>query len=329
MPTDPMPTAPTAPRRGTSTGRGVAPRRGVDRRTLTWTRADVPDLTGRRAMVTGASSGLGAALAADLAAAGADVVLAVRDERRGEAVRDRLLGAGARGDVTVERVDVADLASVRALAARVGDRRALAARVGDRPLDALVHNAGTGGAPERSTVGGHEHVLTHGLRDALEAAPAGRVVTVGSAMYRLLRQRVDLTDLGAARRWSPPAQYSATKLAQMVLARELGRRLGADGSPVRSVVVHPNVARTPLQSGGSTPLMRATSRVLAALMARTVEEAVLPLLLAAVADDLPADRVLAPGGPRTDTRVIAERHATVDDPAVGAALWAEVERLTS
>ncbi|MFS0705361.1 SDR family NAD(P)-dependent oxidoreductase [Cellulomonas sp. 179-A 9B4 NHS] len=329
MPTDAVPTAPTAPRRGTSPDRGTARRRGVDRRTLTWTRADVPDLTGRRALVTGASSGLGAALAADLAAAGADVVLAVRDERRGEAVRDRLLGAGARGDVTVERVDVADLASVRALAARVGDR----------PLDALVHNAGTGGAPKRSTVGGHEvmlathvlgpHVLTHGLRDALEAAPAGRVVTVGSAMYRLLRRRVDLTDLGAARRWSPPAQYSATKLAQMVLARERGRRLATDGSTVRSVVVHPNVARTPLQSGGSTPLMRVTSRVLAALMARTVEQAVLPLLMAAVADDAPADRVLAPGGPRTDTRVVAERHATVDDPAVGAALWAEVERLTA
>lgn len=304
--------------------------RDADPRVLGWTLADVPDLAGRRVLVTGASSGLGEALAGHLAAAGADVVLAVRDERRGAAVRDALAARGARGTLVVERVDVADLASVRALAARVGDR----------PLDALVHNAGTGGTPQREVRDGHEvmlathalgpHVLSGGLRDALEAAPAGRVVTVGSAMYRLLRQRLDLTDLGAARRWSPPAQYSASKLAGMVLGRELDRRLRAAGSGVRSVVVHPGVARTPLQTGGSTPLMRLTSRVLAALMARDVAQATLPALYAAVADDPPADRVLGPGGPRTATRVVAERHGgDLADPRVGAALWAEVERLTS
>lgn len=314
----------------TAAARTTPRTRGVDARRVDWTPADVPDLTGRRALVTGGSSGLGEALATHLARAGADVVLAARDEGRARAARDRIRAAGARGEVTVERADVADLASARALADRVGER----------PLDVLVHNAGAGGTRERETVGGHErllathvlgpHVLTSGLLDALAAGKDPRVVTVGSGMYRVTRQRVDVTDLGGERRWDGTRQYAHTKLAEMVLARELDRRLRAAGSAVRSAVVHPSVARTPLQSGGETLVERLVSRALAAALARPVEQAALPLLYASVAADLPTDRVLAPGGPRTRTHVVAERHGGgIEDPAVGAVLWEAVERLTA
>ncbi|AEE47676.1 SDR family NAD(P)-dependent oxidoreductase [Cellulomonas fimi] len=313
----------------TSTSTATTPRAGrLDRRVVDWAVADVPDLAGRRAVVTGASAGLGRALAGHLARAGADVVLVARDESRGAVVRDALVAAGVRGRVTVERADLADLGSVERLAERL-----LTDRV---DLDVLVHNAGTGAAARRTTAQGHEvllathvlgpHLLSGRLRGALEQGSSPRVVTVGSGLHRLVRTRLDLDDLEGERRYSPARAYVQTKTAGMVVARELDRRLQAAGSPVRSVVAHPGVARTALQSSGTTLAERAVARVLAATMGRDVEQSVLPLLHAATADDVVRDRLLGPGGPRDRTVVTSERHVgALADPAVGAAAWDAVE----
>ncbi|MDC7122669.1 SDR family NAD(P)-dependent oxidoreductase [Cellulomonas fimi] len=321
------PAPPDLPATGSAaTGRAPAPRgRGrLDRRPVAWTADNVPDLAGRRAVVTGASAGLGRALAGRLGAAGADVVLVVRDEARGAVVRDALVAAGARGRVTVERADVADLDSVRALADRLD--------ASGEPVDGLVHNAGTGAAERLVTAQGHEVMLaTHALGPFLlsqrllphlERGSSPRVVTVGTGLHRLVRARLDVDDLEGERRYSPARAYVLTKLAGMVLAQQLDRRLAATGSRVRSVVAHPGVARTALQSSGTTRAERVVARVLSAAMGRDVEQSVLPILHAATADDVERDRLLGPGGPRERTHVVSERHVgDVADPAVGAALW--------
>lgn len=302
----------------------------LDRRDVPWSADDVPDLTGRRAVVTGASAGLGRALAGRLAAAGADVVLVVRDDARGAAVRDELVAAGARGRIAVEQADVADLASVTALGERLS--------TGAEPLDVLVHNAGTGAAGRRTTAQGHElllathalgpHVLTQRLLPALADGSSPRVVTVGTGLHRLVGAHLDLDDLEGERRYSPARVYLLTKLAGMVLARELDRRLAQGGSRVRSVVAHPGVARTALQSSGTTVAERAVARLLAVTTGRDVEQSVLPILHAATADDVERDRLLGPGGPRERTHVVSERHVgDVADPAVGAALREVVDAL--
>ena len=247
-----------------------------------WTAADLPDLSGRTAVVTGASSGIGLVTARELAGAGARVVLAVRSVEKGRAV-----AAAITGQTEVRRLDVADLTSVRAFAE--GWRG---------PLDVLVNNAGIMDVPLAYTVDGFESQLAtnylgpFALTNLLLPHVTDRVVTVSSQAHR--RGHAHLDDLNfESRRYRPLAAYGDSKLYDVLFALELQRRLAASGSPVRSVIAHPGLAATNLLS--HRPVLSAAYGVLG-FWINDADHGALPTLFAAT-QDVPGGSYVGPDGP--------------------------------
>jgi NAD(P)-dependent dehydrogenase (short-subunit alcohol dehydrogenase family) len=282
-----------------------------------WTAAQIPSQAGRTFVVTGANSGLGRRTTAALAAAGARVVMAVRDQTRGaEAARS------IPGQVEVRLLDLADLSSVRRFAEEwQGD------------LDVLVNNAGIMAVPQSRTVDGFElqigtnHLGHFALTNLLLPAVTDRVVTVSSGLHR--SGRIDLDDLNwEHRRYHRIGAYGQSKLANLLFTLELERRLIADGSSVRALAAHPGYAATNLQSGFG----RVGDRVAGLanrLFAQTDEQGALPTLYAAVAD-LPGNSYVGPDG-RSEMRghpALVGRSAAASDPELAKRLWSLSENLT-
>lgn len=203
----------------------------------------IPSRKGRLAIVTGASSGIGRATARALGMAGADVVLAVRDVAKGEAVAAELRAEHPEGTHTVAELDTSDLGSVARFAARYADVR----------VDILVLNAGMGSTKGRQqSVDGHELImatnylghfaLTAQLLESLRQASRARVVTLGSLVAKNARIRTD--DLDLERRWSARHAYAASKLAMVMFARELQRHSTAGDWGLNAHAAHPGVAAT-------------------------------------------------------------------------------------
>lgn len=200
-----------------------------------WTAADVPDMRGRTVVITGASSGIGLIAARELARAGAQVVLGVRDIAKGRAAVE-----GLPGDFDVRRLDVSDLGSVRGFV-----------DAWDGPLDVLVNNSGVMDIPARRTVDGFDaqtatnflgpFVLTNLLLPSI----TNRVVSVASQLHR--QAKLNIADLDwRSRDYNQMQAYRDSKLAVVIFSLELQRRLEESGSPVRSVLVHPGIATTTL-----------------------------------------------------------------------------------
>ena len=306
-----------------------------------WTADDIPLLTGRHVVVTGASSGLGLHTARELARHGADVTLAVRDRDRGEQVaadlrRELGRAPGARR-LETGVLDLASLESVRAFADRV--------LASGRPLHVLVNNAGVMAIPRRVTADGFEmqlgtnhlgHMaLTLRLLPALARSggtgSAARVVTVSSGLHR--RGRIDLDDLMGERRYRPWGAYGQSKLANLLFAFELQRRLDARGVPVGSYAAHPGYASTNLQSVG--PRMRGSRLGLrladwgGALLAQPAAQGALPTLYAATVPGLPAGSYVGPDGflEQRGHPTLVSTSAAARDESMAAALWARSEEL--
>lgn len=236
-----------------------------------WTAADVPDLTGRRALVTGANSGIGAVQARVLAEHGATVVLAARRPEAAEEVAAGIRSSGARGAVSVEELDLASLASVRALAERF-----------EGPLDLLVNNAGVMAPPRRrETQDGFElqfgtnhlghFALTGLLLPHLLEAPAPRVTTVSSLAHRTSDGRV--AEGNPADDYDPQTSYGRSKLANLLFATELHRRTQVPGSALASLTstaAHPGVSNTRLFSSRDGMGSLAVVRALAPVIGRVV-----------------------------------------------------------
>ncbi|HET6817030.1 MAG TPA: oxidoreductase, partial [Mycobacteriales bacterium] len=215
-----------------------------------WSSRDIPSQAGRVAVVTGTNSGLGFVTARELARAGATVVMTSRDAERGEAARLRVLAAVPKADVRLEALDLASLASVRDFVTRVS-----AAYDG---IDLLVNNAGVMAIPRATTADGFEmqlgtnhlghFALTGLLLPSLLARTGSRVVTVSSTAHKI--GSIDFDDLlGEKRYWSWGA-YAQSKLANLLFAYELQRRLDAAGASTISVAAHPGYASTNLQAVG-------------------------------------------------------------------------------
>jgi protochlorophyllide reductase len=215
---------------------------------MPWTAADIPDQSGRLALITGASSGLGLETARALVARGATVILGCRSRVRSERARQELLTAAAHGGaVDLLDLDLADLVSV------LGAAQQLAERYGR--LDLLINNAGVMGLPRALTRDGFElqfginhlghFALTQALMPLLRGRPDARVVTVTSGAQYF--GRIDYDDLQGERRYDRWKAYGQSKLANVMFARELQRRLDAEDAGVRSLAAHPGVARTNLQ----------------------------------------------------------------------------------
>jgi NAD(P)-dependent dehydrogenase (short-subunit alcohol dehydrogenase family) len=252
----------------------------------------VPDLSGKLAIVTGANSGLGFGLTGRLAAAGAEVVMAVRNLEKGEAARDELLAAQPGAKLRLEAIDLASLDSVSAFAER---------RVGEgRPVDILVNNAGVMMPPKRETTGdgfelqfetnylGH-YALTARLLPLLRAAEAPRVTSLSSFMANF--GRYDWNDL-QSERYTPVRSYGLSKLAMLSFARELQRRSDAHGWGLLSDAAHPGFTRTNLQTTGPRrgKAPRPPREYRRTPFWQLIETGILPALYAATSPDA------APGG---------------------------------
>ena len=296
-----------------------------------WSARDLPDLTGRRAVVTGATSGLGLETVRVLAAHGAHVVLTGRDEERTDQAVRRVRAAVPGGSLEPARLDLADLASVRAFAAAAGDQ----------PLDLLVNNAGVMALPSREvTLDGFERqvgtnhlghfALTGLLLPALLSRPGARVVTVSSIVHWIGVMTVD--DLLSEARYDPWQAYARSKLANLLFVRELDRRVRAAGGDLVSVAAHPGYTRTRLVANGPAqghPLLGAAFRAATVVVGQSTRTGALPQLRAS------GDHTVAGGdyvGPRLlgwrGLPVHASRAAAARDDRSQAALWAESERLT-
>ena len=304
---------------------------------LQWTADDMPDLAGRTAIVTGASSGLGLATALELARHGARVTLAVRDLGKGAWAQEVILREAPAAVVAPERLDLADLASVRAFADAWSAMH-------PEGLDLLVNNAGVMATPHRMTADGFElqfgtnhlghFALTGLLLPALVARPRSRVVSVASSAHRMARS-LDLDYLTAhGHRHKPWTSYAQSKLANLLFTTELQRRLDATGVPILAMAAHPGYANTALQMAG--PTMRGAT-LQARFMefgnkvaAQPAEMGALPTLFAATAPGLPGDSYVGPDGwmeMRGYPRLVG-RSAAARDRAMAQALWEASERLT-
>ena len=301
-----------------------------------WTVADMPSQTGKRALVTGANSGIGFHTALELARKGAHVLMASRDAGRGEAALARLRREVPDAQAELAVFDLASLASVRQFAA--GEL------AGGLPLDVLINNAGLIGPPKRAlTVDGFElhfgtnvlgpFALTALLFALLQRASAPRVVTVASVAHK--RAKLVFDDLMAERGYKAMQSYSQSKLADLMLAFELDRRLKASGSPIRSVAAHPGVANTNIFLNGKynaveAAMRKATSHVITRLL-NNVAEGALPTLYAATAPEAVAGGYFGPQGFQ-EMRGGDVGPATVApqarDEAAAARLWRVCEDLT-
>lgn len=298
---------------------------------MPWTAADIPDLTGTTAVVTGANSGLGFVTARELARHGAHVVLACRSQVRANAAADALLASVPDADVAVHLLDLADLASVRAFA----DTLTVTS------LDLLVNNAGVMALPRRTTADGFEmqfgtnhlghFALTGLLLPRLLRSEHPRVTTVSSNAHKM--GKMNFADLQGARRYFRWTAYGQAKLANLLFAYELQRRADAAGAPLSSTAAHPGYASTNLQTASAKLTNNSFEEKLNELanrvLAQSAEQGALPTLYAATGP-VPGGSYVGPDGFqefRGHPRVTAS-NARSHDAGAAARLWAASEELT-
>jgi NAD(P)-dependent dehydrogenase (short-subunit alcohol dehydrogenase family) len=302
-----------------------------------WTVANIPDQHGRRALITGANSGIGYYAALELARKGAHVLLACRDRTRGEAALSRLHSEAPGSSSELITLDLASLASIREVAARLV--------ASGQPLDLLINNAGVYAPPKRlETADGFElqfgtnvlghFALTALLLPAIQKAPGqARIVMLASIAHK--QGKLNFDDLQATRSYSPNGSYYQSKLADLMLSFELDRRLRAAGSPILSVAAHPGVANTNLFHSGDfssfeKTVRRAMGSVIDSLLNSEVSGA-LPTLFAATALEARPGGYYGPqgflemrGGDVGPSKIASKAL----DQAAAAHLWQVCEDLT-
>ncbi len=296
---------------------------------MTWTPADMPDLRGRVALVTGATDGLGLETALELARHGAKVLLAGRNPQKGETALKRIRSELPNADITFEPVELKDLATVRSLAQRAAVHG----------VDILINNAGIMGVPRSETAQGFESqlgvnylshfVLTGSLIEALRSRPAPRVVMLSSLAHRA--GKLDFDNLQSKQGYKPFAAYGQSKLAMLMFAMELQRRSDRHGWGLLSTAAHPGFSTTNLmKADGSDKAVGQLGQRIASFLSQTAAQGAEPTLLAATRPDVrPASywgptgflEIKGPAGPAK----ISDRAA---DPAAGARLWEVSQALT-
>jgi len=297
----------------------------------------VPDQRGRLAVVTGANSGIGLEVTRRLAGAGAEVVLAVRNVEKGRQAKEGILAEFPDATLTVEALDLSDLASIAAFADRLKQQ--------GRPIDLLVNNAGIMAVPARRTTAdgfelqfgtnflGH-FALTAQLLPLLSAASAPRVVTLSSTAASM--GTITLDDLNSERSYQAWRAYGQSKLADLIFAIELDRLSRRHNWGIVSVAAHPGFTRTNLQTTGprmgkpnprfnpSTMLMKLPG------VAQDPDAGALPTLYAATSPDAESGRYYGPDGfgQMTGGPTLVSGPKRARDTATALALWDAAERLT-
>lgn len=299
-----------------------------------WTADQIPDLEGRRAVVTGANSGLGLVTARELARKGAHVVLAVRTPAKGETAAREIRAAAPDASVEVRELDLGSLDSVRAFADTLTTERA--------ELDLLINNAGIMMTPPRRTADGFElqfgtnhlghFALTGLLLEALAAAgregAESRVVTVSSLEHK--PGHIHFDDLGLEKDYAPRKAYQQSKIANAIFGIELDRRLRQASWPILSALAHPGYSATNLQTTGPTGLMKLAGRIGNAVVAQKVDRGALPQLHAATSPGVRGGQFFGPSGFGEFRGDVTEVQAVPEarDPEIGHRLWTVSQELT-
>lgn len=270
-----------------------------------WTVQEVPDQNGRVVVVTGANSGLGLEVAQVLAHRGATVVLACRNLEKAAAAKEAILRGDSRSKVEIRELDLSKLQKIQDFVANLSQDH--------EAVSLLINNAGVMALPRRETADGFEmHLGTNHLghfaltgrmmpllMKAAETDPHVRVVTVSSAAHKV--GRIHFHDLNLTQRYGEWKAYGQSKLANLLFAFELDRRLTKAAAPIVSVAAHPGYSATNLQFVG--PKMRG-SRFTEAIMrlgnrvvAQSAREGAWPILRAACDPEAAGGQYYGPGGP--------------------------------
>ncbi len=291
---------------------------------MAFSESDIPDQSGRTAVVTGANSGIDWETARALAAKGARVIVACRSEEKGREAERSIRTAAPAADVRFEPLDLGSLASVRAFADKLG--------AAESRLDLLVNNAGVMMPPYGKTADGFElqlgtnhlghFALTGLLLPRILAAPKARVVSVSSLAH--FPGRIDFADLQSERSYNPSRAYGQSKLANLLFMRELQRRFESARAGALAAAAHPGSTRTELQRHSG--LLNA----FVAVISQQPPEGALPSLYAATAPDVRGGEYFGPsrwfgmlGAPGRARSSPASR-----DAAVAKQLWDVSEKLT-
>ena len=298
---------------------------------MTWTEKDVPDESGRVAIVTGSNTGLGYDTARVLAARGARVVMAVRDTAKGDAAAARIRKLSKGAEVTVHALDLGSLASVRAAAAELA--------AAHPRIDLLINNAGVMYPPKQNTADGFElqfgtnhlghFALTGLLLKNLLGVDGSRVVAVASIAHNI-RAKIDFADLQwETRRYDRVASYGQSKLANLMFTYDLQRRLAAAKAKTIAVAAHPGVAATELvrhvPGAGLPGVSWLSGRLL-----NTSELGALPTLRAATDPAVRGGQYYGPDGFRElrGYPKLVTSNAQSHDTAAQERLWTVSEELT-
>jgi NAD(P)-dependent dehydrogenase (short-subunit alcohol dehydrogenase family) len=268
--------------------------------------ATVPDLSGRLAVVTGSNSGLGFGLARRLSAAGADVVMAIRNRAKGEAAIDEIRATVPNAKLTIKPLDLSSLAGVAALGEQLN--------ADGRPIDILINNAGVMTPPKRDTTTdgfelqfGSNHLghfaLTAHLLPLLRAADSPRVVSLSSLAAR--QGRIHFDDPQFEKSYTPMQAYGQSKLAVLMFARELDRRSNEAGWDILSTAAHPGLTKTNLQIAGPSHGRSKPSTMeqlyklswrLTPFLWQDIDEGILPALYAATSPQAEGGAFYGPHG---------------------------------
>jgi NAD(P)-dependent dehydrogenase (short-subunit alcohol dehydrogenase family) len=286
--------------------------------TSSWSTNDIPDQSGRTAIVTGANSGIGRAAATALAEHGARVILACRNAEKGASA-----AAGMPGTVEFRSLDLGDLSSVRAFADGW-----------DGEIDLLINNAGVMIPPLTRTTDGFElqfgtnHLGHFALTNLLLEHVSGRVVTVSSTGHRM--GSIDFDDLNWERKsYKAWRAYGQSKLANLLFTAELQHRLTAAGSSVEANAAHPGYAATNLQFHSDNRFFEIIGSLGNRLIAQDENGGALPTLYAAVAD-VPGNSFAGPSGfmEQKGSPKLVGRSKAAQDSGVARRLWDVSEQLT-
>ncbi len=299
-----------------------------------WIEENIPDQTGKLALITGANSGIGFHAARFLAARGARILMACRSPDKGQQAVSAILADNPVVAPELIRLDLADLASIHSCASKLS--------ASYPRLDILINNAGVMALPRRQTKDGFEmqfginhlghFALTGLLLNSLLSAPAARVVTVSSSMH--LFGKMNFDDLNAEKRYQKWSAYGQSKLANLLFAYEIQRRLARNGFSTISLGCHPGFASTNLQIAG--PRMEGSqvkvlfNKVVNRLFAQSAQMGALPVLYAAVSSQLSGSEYIGPGsfgGYRGYPKKVKSSAAS-HDVEVAAQLWTVSEELT-
>ena len=298
-----------------------------------WTAQQISSQAGKVALITGANSGIGYQAALELVRHGAHVLLGCRNAAKGQAALERLHREASEASAEVVTLDMASLASIRAFAAEFAAR--------GMSLDLLINNAGVMALPtpeltddgfDRQSGTNHlgHFALTGLLIPQLLGAPAPRVVTVASLAHR--NGKIEFDNLQSEKSYNPRGAYNASKLANILFAKELDRRAKAAGSKLVSIPVHPGVSRTSIFENGMKPtgVKAMVIGLVAAVAFQSDAAGALPTLYGATAPEAKGGEYIGPDGIMAikGSPVVETPRPQALDEAVAKRLWTVSEELT-